>query len=139
MRGFVRCLVWVRACLMCCVRSCVKRLGERLRSCVKLAELKVGWDIGRGTEWEVAWEAGSEVLWDVVQGLCEMLDPDMLQVYFRQASSRIQGGWICCSFRVLTKALFISSNDRPTVFGAKRPNPLRRKYILGCVAPWNSS
>jgi hypothetical protein len=29
---------------------CVKRLGERVRTCVKLGELKVGRDIGRGTE-----------------------------------------------------------------------------------------
>ena len=62
----------MRASLRCCVR-----LGERFRSCVKLCE----------TLGEVLSERLCERL---LKRLCEMLDPDILQVYFRQASSRIQ-------------------------------------------------
>ena len=67
------------------MRSCVKRFGERIRSCLKLGET-----LREGQSERLRERLGERFGEMLCTRLCEMLDPDMLQVYFRQASSRIQ-------------------------------------------------
>ena len=74
-----------RACLRCCVRSCAKSLDERFRSRVKLGE-----KLEEGLSRRLHKRLGERFVEIMYKKLCEMLDADMLQVYFRQAPSSIQ-------------------------------------------------
>ena len=67
------------------MRRCVKRLAERLRSCVKLGET-----LEKGLSESLCDSLGGRCGEILFKKLYEMFNADMLQVYFRQASSRIQ-------------------------------------------------
>ena len=74
---------------------------------VKFGELRVWWDICRGTETEVAWRLYKRFDEMLCKIFCEMLDPNMLRIYLRKPPQGFKRAWICRSFRVLTKTLFL--------------------------------
>jgi hypothetical protein len=82
----VICWVVVGACLRCCV----ERLDERSISSVKIGEQRLSERLGDGLNERLRKRLGERLGKTLWKRLYEMLDPNMLQVYFREASRRIQ-------------------------------------------------